>query len=176
MNKKIFKICLTGFIFVGILGTIWHFLYELTGENKIVGLFCPVNESPWEHLKLLYFPYLIYTFITMQKLQQDKFNVYFSAYISVLAGMLSVLNYYYTLNGALGGNNSWVNISSFFVGIALMFTVNYLLLGNSIGKGIPNGIAFALLIIGIIIFGVFTVNPPIIPLFKDPQSLSYGMG
>ena len=40
------------------LGTLNHFLYFLSGQSPIVALFCPVNESVWEHLKLLYFPFL----------------------------------------------------------------------------------------------------------------------
>ena len=39
------------------LGTLNHFLYFLSGQSPIVALFCPVNESVWEHLKLLYFPF-----------------------------------------------------------------------------------------------------------------------
>ena len=40
------------------LGTLNHFLYFLSGQSPIIALFCPVNESVWEHLKLLYFPFL----------------------------------------------------------------------------------------------------------------------
>ena len=45
-------------IAVAVLGTLNHFLYELSGGAAIFALFCPVNESTWEHLKLLFFPYL----------------------------------------------------------------------------------------------------------------------
>ena len=45
---------LIAFLVISILGTIGHFLFEWTGENAIVGLFFPVNESTWEHLKLLF--------------------------------------------------------------------------------------------------------------------------
>ena len=46
-----------------ILGTIFHFTYEWSGKKVIIGLFSAVNESTWEHLKLLFFPMLITTFI-----------------------------------------------------------------------------------------------------------------
>ena len=39
-----------------ILGTILHFLYKWTGANPIIASFSAVNESVWEHLKLVFFP------------------------------------------------------------------------------------------------------------------------
>lgn len=152
-----------------------HFIYSLSGENKFAGLFCPVNESPWEHLKMLFFPFLIYTIFTQIRLKQDKFNIWFSGCISILLGMLATLSYFYTLNGALGGNNEWVNISSFFVGAVIMFVINYFLISNSIGRGIPNGIGGAMLIVTALVFFLFTFKPPIIPLFQDPQNLTFGI-
>jgi L-lactate permease len=89
--------------------------------------------------------------------------------------MLTTLSYYYTLNGSLGGNNEWVNISSFFVGVAIAFIINYFLINNSIGKGMPNAIAGAMIIITILIFFLFTFKPPIIPLFQDPQNYTFGI-
>ena len=41
------------------LGTLLHFTYEWSGENQLVALFSAVNESTWEHLKLLFFPMIL---------------------------------------------------------------------------------------------------------------------
>ena len=51
-----------GILFTLIIGTLLHFTYEWSGENPFVALYSPVNESVWEHLKLLFFPVLLYTF------------------------------------------------------------------------------------------------------------------
>ena len=45
-----------GVFFVLAAGSLAHFLYDWTGSNAIAGLFVPVNESVWEHMKLLFFP------------------------------------------------------------------------------------------------------------------------
>ena len=37
-----------------------HFIYEWSGNQMVVGIFAPVNESVWEHLKLTYWPMLIW--------------------------------------------------------------------------------------------------------------------
>ena len=60
MNGRLARLEGIGFIAVSIAGTLMHFIYEWSGNNKIVALFAPVNESPWEHLKLLFFPFVIY--------------------------------------------------------------------------------------------------------------------
>jgi hypothetical protein len=175
MNKKLLKLEIIGFIFVSVIGTLQHFIFEWTNENILVAMFCPVNESPWEHLKLLFFPFLFYTLYMAIKLKNDKFNVYFANYIGLLFGMWATLSYYYTFNGMIGGNNEWVNISSFFVGVAIMFIISYFLINNSVGRGTPNYLAFAMIIVTAIVFFIFTFAPPLIPLFQDPQNLVYGI-
>lgn len=175
MKKKLLKIEIIGFAVVSIIGTLAHFAFDWSGGNIIVGLFCPVNESPWEHLKMMFFPFFLYTILTERLMKQDKFNIWFSGYISIITGMAATLCYFYTLNGALGGNNEWVNISSFFAGLAIAFVINYFLINNSVGRGMPNAIAGAMMIVTTLAFILFTVKPPIIPLFQDPQNLTFGI-
>ena len=50
-------------VFISVLGTLLHFTYDWFGNNPIIGVFSAVNESTWEHLKLLFFPTLIVTII-----------------------------------------------------------------------------------------------------------------
>lgn len=45
-----------GFIVISIVGTLLHFLYEMSGHNKIVAIFAAVNESTWEHIKIALTP------------------------------------------------------------------------------------------------------------------------
>ena len=49
-----------GFFVISIVGTLFHFVYDWCGQVWFVGLFVPVNESTWEHMKLLFIPMLIY--------------------------------------------------------------------------------------------------------------------
>lgn len=55
----IFEIIST--IFVMISGVLLHFTFGWSNNNVLIGTFSPVNESIWEHLKLLFFPMLITT-------------------------------------------------------------------------------------------------------------------
>lgn len=174
-NKKILKLEIFGFIFTGIVGTLMHFFYERTNENVIIGLFCPVNESPFEHLKLLFFPYLIWTLIEVCKLSQDKFNVYFAKLVGIISGMFFTLAVFYINDGMFGQDFDFVNIASFFIGILAAYIIGYNIIKSSKGKGLINGISFALLIIIAILFIFFTYFPVHIPFFMDPQSNTFGI-
>ena len=173
MNKRLLKNQITGFVFVSILGALGHFFFKWSGENRIVGLFFSVNESPWEHLKLIFFPFLAFTVFTAISFKKDKFNVFYSNCIAVLLGMWSILSYYYTFSGITGTNSEFINISSFFVGVLIAFIISYFLINNSIGKGMPNSFAKIIFIITALIFFLFTFKPPYIPLFLDPQTQTY---
>ena len=59
------KTFLSRFLFISVLGVLLHFTYEWSGDNPIVALFSAVNESTWEHLKLLFFPMLLLTIIEL---------------------------------------------------------------------------------------------------------------
>lgn len=43
-----------------IIGGFMHFLFDLTGKVPVIGAFVPVNESPWEHLKMAFYPMLVW--------------------------------------------------------------------------------------------------------------------
>ena len=62
---------IAGLIFVLITGTLAHFAYEWSGCNRLLGLFFPVSESTWEHMKLIFFPLLLYSLFMTHKLKDS---------------------------------------------------------------------------------------------------------
>ncbi|MCI8518676.1 MAG: hypothetical protein HFJ51_00655, partial [Clostridia bacterium] len=62
-NKKIRSYQIFSVLFAFILGTLLHFTYKLSNNNMLVAAFSAINESVWEHLKLLFFPMLLTTII-----------------------------------------------------------------------------------------------------------------
>ena len=63
LSKKMKKTLWCGMIAVMVLGTLWHFGYEVLGETRIAGYIFPVNESTWEHMKLAFYPMLLFHFV-----------------------------------------------------------------------------------------------------------------
>lgn len=59
------------FIFIAIVGTLLHFVYDWSGQNPAVGIIASVSESTWEHLKLLFMPALLFTLIQEAVIGKD---------------------------------------------------------------------------------------------------------
>ena len=63
MYRRLNIFLIIGAVFTIITGTLLHFVYEWSGESLFVGIFSPINESVWEHLKLLFFPMSVWILI-----------------------------------------------------------------------------------------------------------------
>ena len=172
-NKKLFLYQIISLILSSILGILFHFTYNLSGNNKIIALFSAVNESTWEHLKLIFFPMLIPTILGYIFLKDNFSNFLCVRTIAIISAMLFTIIFFYTYTGILGKNIAFVDISSFFISILIGEYITDLLINNKIKCNKTIAIAFLFFIL--ILFVIFTFNPPKIQLFKDPITSSYGI-
>ena len=155
-------------IFTWILGTILHFTYDWSNKNAIVGAFSAVNESTWEHLKLLFFPMLITTIIgyLYLKPKEEYKNFLCAKTIGILFALAFVVVFFYTYTGIIGTNFAILDIGSFFIGVFVGEYIAYKMT-NKI-SGCKKGLAALVLIVLFIFFIVFTYNTPQIGLFESP--------
>ena len=167
-NYQIFSI-----IFTFILGTLLHFTYNLLGKNLFVGIFSSVNESTWEHLKLLYFPMLLTTIIGYFYLDKKVPNFICSKTVGIIIALLFTVIFFYTYTGVLGKNIAIIDIASFFIATILGEFIAYVLIINNFKCN--NKKALAVLIILFICFVIFNYFTPNIGLFKDPLTGKYGI-
>lgn len=175
MKNKLFRFNIAGFIFVGITGSISHFIFEWSGYSRLIGTLVPVNESPWEHLKLLLIPYFIWSVIEFFLLKRDK-KIFFCKAFGALAGMLSIIVIFYTYSGIIGHYILFIDILSFFIGITAAFALDYfMIMSEKFNTRLYNNIGIFIFFFLIAVFILFTFMPPLIPLFRDPQNLSYGI-
>ncbi len=164
-----FKYNILAFLFIGIFGTIGHFLYEFTDNNQIIGFFFPVNESTWEHLKLIFFPTIIYSLVEYNFVKDEIKNYAPAITISTMAGMLGIIIIFYTYIGILGFNVDFINITTYFIGLIIMLIVKNKIIENEKFLKQPFLILSLLLIFVIaLLFVIFTYNPPKIALFVSP--------
>ncbi len=167
MNKekikkyKIFSIALTF-----ILGTFLHFTYRWSGENPLVGIVSSINESTWEHLKLLYFPMLFTTLLGYFSIGKNLSNFICAKTVGILISITFTIVFFYTYTGILGYNIAIIDISSFFVSAILGEFTAYLLIVNNFKCN--NIIAIIVLTIVFLLFAIFTFCPLKIGLFKSP--------
>ena len=113
--------CKIGTVFTLIAGTLLHFAYDFFNEEDFVAIFSAVNESTWEHLKLLFFPVIIFAIAEYFLYGKNLSNFWTAKVTSLLAGMLSIVVMFYTYTGVIGKNIDLLNISIFVIATILTY-------------------------------------------------------
>ena len=117
-------------IFTFIFGTLLHFTYNLSDNNSLVAIFSSINESVWEHLKLLYFPMLFATIIGYFYIGKNIPGFICSKTTGIISSMVFTVVFFYTYTGILGKNIALIDISSFFIATLLGEYIAYKLIKN----------------------------------------------
>lgn len=157
------------FLIIGTVGTLWHFIYEWSGENSLIAVIAPINESVWEHLKLLFFPALFY-FVIEYLLCKEKYENYISAaVIGIFAGMLTITAFYYTYTGVLGYGVTVLDILSYFLGLFVTLWVKRRILKNNcFCSKTAKYLSLFFTVLTAILFGVLSFYPPQLAIFNPP--------
>lgn len=157
-----------GVPFVFIVGSLLHFAYDLF-PNVIVSLFVPINESIWEHTKLIFFPtvlwYWLYFLFTpsIDKLSKPK---WFTACVaSVVSGIVLIPLFFYFYTGAFGIESLWIDIFIFFISVLLAQLIAMHFYKHA--KGLKPVWSFNILLLIFAIYILFTFFPPSLPIFTD---------
>ena len=162
-NTKPYRII--GIVFVLILGTLSHFFYQWSGNQFIVGLFSPVNESVWEHMKLIFFPMLLYLFVIIPVLNPDSCRLLPGYFTGMLVGTLLIPILFYAYTHVLGYNLPVFDITIFIFSTVLAFFIAFHS-GLSCRVQKSGLILFIIVLILVICFMVFSYQPPDLMLFK----------
>ncbi len=163
--KKTELICC---IIAAILGTIFHFVYKWSGENPVAGLFFPVNESTWEHLKLVFFPILLVSIWEYFMFQTKYDNFICVKLLSALTGMAFTVVAFYTYTGVYGKNSDVMNILIYFAAMAAAYRFSYQMLRKHKLCSMPARGCYVGFMVLVLLFVVFTIFPPPIGLFAPP--------
>lgn len=165
---------IAGFFTVAVLGTVLHFVYEWSGDSVWVGAFCAVNESTWEHMKLLFFPALLFTLFQLALCKEDCVFPAARA-IGVTAGLALIPALYYTYTGVLGFRVLWVDLAIFYLSDAALFRLDARLRRRRPLREPGAQLAGLLWLWALaFLFVWWTFQPPRIGLFWDPVTGQYG--
>lgn len=160
-----------------IIGTIMHSAYDLSKDNIIVGLFAAVNESIWEHLKMVLIPmilwWVLYYYFKGSEYSINKNKWFQSSLVALVTSLIAIPMLYYFYTQAFGVELIVVDIMILL--LAIIFGQSLGLHIYRHGKGVNSSIITIVFIVLIAMFMIFTFYPPHIPLFKDSISGSYGI-
>ena len=160
-------------IVISVLGTISHFLYDISNHNKIIGLFSSVNESTWEHIKIALTPTILWSLID-GLIYRSSYNYFFAKVISLLIIIVLMPLLFYGYKYLFKKNNFIVDILIFYIVIISSQTSFYLLnLVNPVNYFI-NYISIITIFIIFAFYLLLTLIPIKNFLFKDPITDKYG--
>lgn len=174
MKKSIWAWQLWGFAITSLLGTLLHFLYDWTGGSLLVAPFSGVNESTWEHMKLLFWPMFIFA-IAESFFLRDRKDFWCVKLRGILSGLILIPVLFYTYNGVIGKSPDWINIAIFFISAALAYLYEWWLFKKEKIKCTKPKLALGALVLIGAMFVVFTFKTPEIGIFKDPITGTYGI-
>ncbi len=175
MKNKLLALEILGAVFVIVIGAIFHFIFEWSNQWLPLGAIAPVNESVWEHLKLVFWPLVFFSIIEYFLLKKDAHNFVLSRLVAIIIAELTILITFYSYTAILGTEILLVDILSFIIGVVLGYLVSYKILKFKTAPNWSTIISLVAIILLGIIFVVFTYLPPEIPLFQDPETGLYGI-
>ncbi len=174
MKRSIGLWQLLGFAVTSLGGTLLHFLYGWLDGAVWVAPFSAVNESTFEHMKLLFWPMFLFAVIESFYFK-DREDFRCVKAKGTLLGLALIPIIFYTYNGVIGRSPDWINIAIFFVSAAIA----YLYETREFNRGIPfckrPRLALALLLAVALLFVIFTFKTPEIGIFQDPLTGTYGI-
>ena len=171
MERRLFFWELGGFLFTGALGTLLHFVYEWSGGSMLAGAFSAVNESTWEHMKMLFVPIFLCSVVQVCLTGRNYPDLPAVRAVSALTGLALIPVLYYTYTGALGLHLLWADIVIFFLADLVLFWLDYRLLSRGrcfagwqqlLGAAALWALAFC--------FVWCTFRPPALPMWQSPET------
>ena len=137
-----------------------HFLYVWL-PLPLVALFAPVSESVWEHLKLLYWPFLAAAAVLCRRLPLRAWSGFL---LSLLVQPLVLTGGYYLLLAGFGVSGLWVDIALYAAVLAGGFW-----LARQVSRSGRGQRSLGLLIVLAALYGVtlmvFSLAAPRLPIF-----------
>ena len=174
MKQKVVLWELMGFAVTSLGGTILHFLYDWLDGALWIAPFSGVNESTWEHMKLLFWPMLLYAAV-QSFFFREREDFLCIKLRGILLGLILIPIIFYTYNGVFGKSPDWINIAIFFIAAAVAYvyeSVQFIDPQTSCKN--PRAAILSLCFIAAL-FVIFTFQTPKINLFKDPINGTYGI-
>jgi hypothetical protein len=175
VKKRVLRWELGGIAFIVVLGSLLHFVFEWSGYAIPVAPIAAVNESVWEHLKLSFWPALVYAALEYSRFGKSANNFPFAKTLGIYLMPITIVVLFYAYTAILGHDLLIADILIFVVAVIVGQLVSYkLLIASPLPKRLNRFAPIALAVLGIL-FVLFTFYTPQLPLFRDPVTGGYGI-
>ena len=174
MKRSIGLWQLIGFAITSLIGTLLHFLYEWLNEAVWIAPFSGVNESTWEHMKLLFWPMFIFAIVQSFFFKQRN-DFWCVKLRGIILGLLLIPIIFYTYNGVIGKSPYWLNIAIFFFSAAIAYIYETRIFNTKKFLCRSSKLALGALCVIALLFIIFTFKTPELGIFKDPIMWTFGI-
>ena len=172
---KILKWEIWGAVFISLLGILLHFVFDWTGQYYLVGVFSSVNESVWEHLKLVVVPTVNWLLVERKALKTETHNFFFAKGVGLFVMPILIVALFYSYIAIWGNNLLVLDIAIFILAVIVGQFLSYKIMKAPEFSQKYNKASIISLVILMAIFIIFTYFPPKFFLFRDPTSGGYGI-
>lgn len=173
-DKRVLALEIIGTLFIIFLGTALHFTFDFSGRNPIVGAFSAVNESVWEHLKLPFWPALLWLIIEIYPLRKTVSNFFSAKTIGTIIMLVFIPTVFYAYT-TFTEEILIVDIATFMIAVIIGQIISYVLYKKDKTSRRTETIAVIIIVLLALIFITFTFYPPHISLFQDSTTGRYGI-
>ena len=178
MDKQAFKWELLGFLATFGIGSLLHFVFEWTGRWPPAALFAAVNESTWEHLKMAFWPMILWAIIELlliRKKQVETRNFAIAKAIGIYTTPLTIIVLFYSYLALGFASNLASGLTFFAIGVFAGHMVSAIIMSASNWSNNLAFVAIGLLIFSVFCFSLFTYLPVQNILFVDPGTGLHGI-
>lgn len=161
------------FFTISILGTLLHFTHNVFKKGLLLHMFSAVNESTWEHMKLLLGPTILVGIFQYFVLSDKYPNLFNAIMVLLIVETLVIPTIYEPLRLIFHKVNFILTIIIFYLAILTGIIFEYWMLNRNIVL-MNDKVAFFIIILISLIFFEFTYYPPKFFIFRDPITKRYG--
>lgn len=163
-----------GILFICTVGTLLHFVYEWSGENKLVSVFAAVNESTWEHIKICMTPSILWGLYEFWKYGEQP-NYLFAKSMSLLTIIVLIPILFYSYTIFTKKSVLFIDVICFYFTVVCSQQVFVYLAQLPALNRTYQFIGYILLFLELAAYFLLTLMPPKNFLFKDPITHKYGI-
>lgn len=166
---------LAGAVLVFALGSALHFTYDWLGAWPPAAIVAAVNESVWEHLKIAFWPGLLWAVLRSLGAHRASAAHWGARGIGLLCVSLVIVLVFRAYTGAVGHNILAVDITLFGAAIVLGHVAYLACVAPMRRSRALRALGLAVLVAQIAAFAAFTHFPPTTALFEDSRNSRFGL-
>ncbi len=175
MARRLFLLEMLGIPCVVAMGIALHFLFAWSGHWTPIALVAPVNESVWEHFKLVFWPGVFWALVEYAACRPSAREFWSAKGYALLVAPFLIAGLFYGYTAVLGRNILALDIGTFVVAVVIAQLASAYLINAHIQPAWGRLVGIGLLLCQLAAYASFAFYPPPLGLFEDGRRGTRGI-